>query len=77
MNFDPNRVRKSVNAKASIPEAPKPIKRKFDLYWAPEGKLIATVLAVDEKAARRMAPLPYRKFLGEIAVELHTTVSRW
>lgn len=38
----------------------------FDLYWSPEGRKIATVQAKDMKAARCMAPMPYRKYLGEI-----------
>ena len=38
----------------------------FDLYWSPEGKRIATVQARDEKSAKRKAPMPYRKFRGEI-----------
>lgn len=38
----------------------------FDLYWAPEGRKIATVAAVDALAAIRKAPMPYRKYLGEI-----------
>jgi hypothetical protein len=42
------------------------MKQTFDLYWSPEGRKIATVVAIDPPAAVRMAPLPYRKFLGEI-----------
>lgn len=41
----------------------------FRLTWSPEGKYIGTVKAKDPKSARRNAPLPYRKYLGEIAVE--------
>lgn len=41
----------------------------FRLTWMPEGKYIATVQARDASAARRKAPLPYRKYLGEIAVD--------
>lgn len=41
----------------------------YRLTWAPEGKYIGTVLAKDVKSARRKAPLPYRKYLGEISVE--------
>lgn len=43
---------------------------KYRLTWAPEGKTIAIVDAKDAKTARKMAPLPYRKFLGEVAVTL-------
>ena len=41
----------------------------YRLTWSPEGKYIGTVKAKDPKSARRKAPLPYRKYLGEIAVE--------
>lgn len=48
--------------------------RTFLLYWSPEGKQIATVEAVDRKAAIRKAPKPYRKYRGEIyAVEVLVT----
>jgi hypothetical protein len=40
--------------------------RTFDVFWAPEGRKVATVVARDEHAAKRMAPKPYRKFLGEL-----------
>lgn len=40
--------------------------KTFELYWSPEGKLIATVKAKDARAAIRKAPQPYRKYLGEI-----------
>lgn len=44
--------------------------KTWTLYWAPEGKVIAVVQAKTAQAAVRKAPLPYRKFLGEIyAVE--------
>ena len=45
----------------------------YNLYWAPEGRRIATVSAVDETYARRLAPLPYRKCPGEIYCEQTTT----
>lgn len=38
----------------------------WKLYWAPEGRQIATVRARTARAARRKAPQPYRRFLGEI-----------
>lgn len=45
--------------------------KTYELFWSPEGRRIATVQAKDAKAAIRKAPLPYRKFLGEIyAVEV-------
>jgi len=39
---------------------------KYDVYWSPEGRVIATVEAKDMRAAKRKAPQPYRKYLGEI-----------
>lgn len=44
----------------------------FDLFWAPEGRCIASrVYARDKHAAIRKAPMPYRRYLGEIyAVEV-------
>lgn len=39
------------------------------VYWAPEGRCIATVAARDAKAAIRKAPYPYRKYLGELYAE--------
>jgi len=41
----------------------------FRLTWSPEGKYIGTVRARDARSARRKAPMPYRKYLGEISVE--------
>lgn len=38
----------------------------WNLFWAPEGKLIATVQARTMRAAIRKAPMPYRRYLGEI-----------
>lgn len=46
----------------------------FKLFWSPEGKHIGTVEAKDASAAKRLAPKPYRKYLGEIyAVQLLVT----
>jgi hypothetical protein len=42
----------------------------YRLIWSPEGKTIAVVEAKDIKSARRKAPKSYRKYLGEIGVEL-------
>lgn len=39
---------------------------KFDLYWSPEGRKIATVDASNRRNAIRRAPKPYNKFLGEL-----------
>lgn len=38
----------------------------FDIYWSPEGRKIITVTAINERAAIRKAPMPYRKYLGEM-----------
>lgn len=41
--------------------------KTWQLYWAPEGRRIpGTVQAQTERAAIRKAPLPYRRYLGEI-----------
>lgn len=40
--------------------------KSFRLFWAPTGALICVVQARDMRAAKRKAPLPWRKFLGEI-----------
>jgi hypothetical protein len=42
------------------------MKYLYTLYWAPEGKPIATVSASDGWAARKQAPQPYRRFIGEV-----------
>ncbi len=38
----------------------------YDVYWSPEGRCIATVLALNAQKAIRKAPQPYRKYLGEM-----------
>lgn len=43
--------------------------KTYKLYWAPEGRCIAIVRAKDARAAKRKAPMPYRKYLGEIYAE--------
>jgi hypothetical protein len=43
--------------------------KTWKVYWAPEGRVIATVVAKDAKAAIRKAPQPYRKYLGEMYAE--------
>lgn len=49
----------------------------YELIWSPEGRIIAHVDAPNERGALRQTPLPYRKFLGEVAViEVHTTGPR-
>ena len=40
--------------------------KAFKLYWSPTGACIGTVKARTARAAIRKAPLPYRKYLGEI-----------
>ena len=45
--------------------------KTYALYWAPEGRRIAMVVARTMRAAIRKAPYPYRRYLGEIyAVEV-------
>ncbi len=38
----------------------------WTVYWAPEGRPIAYVMARTEKAAIRKAPMPYWRYLGEL-----------
>lgn len=38
----------------------------YTLYWAPEGRPIATVRASNGWNARKQAPQPYRRFIYEI-----------
>ena len=40
--------------------------KTYKLFWAPEGKYLDTVQANTIIAAKRKAPMPYRKYLGEI-----------
>ncbi len=42
--------------------------KTYEIYWSPTGQKIATVQATTAKAAKRKAPQPYRKYLGEIYV---------
>lgn len=42
---------------------------KFDLYWSPEGRKIATVKAATAAEAVARAPKPYRQYLGEVYAE--------
>lgn len=46
-------------------------KSLWDVYWAPEGRIIATVWALDAYDAKRQAPKPYNKYLGEVYAERH------
>lgn len=43
--------------------------KTWKLFWAPEGRQIAIVRAKNHLDAVRKAPLPYRRFLGEIYAE--------
>lgn len=38
----------------------------WDLYWAPEGRRIGTVSALTAEDACRKAPLPFKKYPGEV-----------
>jgi hypothetical protein len=42
----------------------------YTLWWAPEGRPIAVVRALNAQAALRKAPRPWRKYLGEIYAEM-------
>jgi hypothetical protein len=44
----------------------RPTIKLFTLYWAPEGRPIAYVRASTMRLAIRRAPMPYRRFKGEI-----------
>jgi hypothetical protein len=44
--------------------------KTWAIFWAPEGRRIATVAAPSSTAAKRKAPKPFRKYLGEMWVEL-------
>lgn len=46
--------------------APKAVWR---VYWSPEGRCIAVVVARSARSACRMAPYPYRRYLGELYAE--------
>ena len=46
--------------------------KTWAIFWAPEGRQIAIVTAESATAAKRKAPKPYRKYLGEMWVELLT-----
>ncbi len=45
------------------------MKRTFRLYWAPDAHTISVVEASSAAEARKKAPKPYKKFLGEVGVE--------
>jgi len=45
--------------------------KTYELFWSPEGRRIATVQARTMREAIRKAPMPYRRYPGEIyAVEV-------
>ena len=44
----------------------------YKLYWSPTGAVIGEVIAPNERAACRLAPYPWREFLGEIYAEQQT-----
>lgn len=49
---------------------------KYDLIWCPSYSGISTVFAKNFRSAKRKAPYPYRKYLGEIIVELVFRIER-
>jgi len=46
--------------------------KTWALYWSPEGRKIAVVTAESSTAAKRQAPQPFRKYLGEMYAQLLT-----
>lgn len=44
--------------------------KTFRLIWGPTAECIGTVEARTGRAAIRKAPLPWRRFLGEIRAEV-------
>lgn len=51
------------------PASAKRIMADYRLTWSPTGQPIGTVRASTSRAAKRKAPKPYRKYLGEIIAE--------
>jgi hypothetical protein len=47
---------------------PVPVK-KWNIFWSPEGRVIATVEAKTAVEAKKKTPKPYKKFMGEVYVE--------
>ncbi len=41
----------------------------WNVFWSPEGRVIAQVEAFTAKKACKLAPKPYRRYLGEIYAE--------
>ena len=44
--------------------------QNYELRWAPSMSVIGTVYAKNARQARRLAPKPYRRYLGEICAEV-------
>jgi len=44
--------------------------KTWNVYWSPEGRKIAVVDAKTARAACRKAPMPYRRYLGELYAEV-------
>ncbi len=40
--------------------------KTWQVFWSPEGRCISIVSARTARAAIRKAPMPYRKYLGEL-----------
>jgi hypothetical protein len=59
-----------VTSKGPDMKETKPKIQTWTLYWSPEGRPIATVQARTEREAIRKAPMPYRKYLGEMYAEV-------
>jgi hypothetical protein len=44
--------------------------KTFNIVWSPEGRTIATVEARDAASAKKQTPAPYKRYMGEVYVEL-------
>lgn len=51
-------------------QALRPMLKRYRLVWSLEGRTICEVKARDASSAKRKAPKPYKKYLGEIYAEL-------
>lgn len=50
----------------------------YQIYWAPEGRSIATVRAASKANALKQTPAPYNQAMGEVYAEgAHACVFLW
>ena len=45
------------------------MRQPYVVVWSPEGRMVAKVQARNKRHACRLAPLPYRRFQGELYAE--------